>query len=167
MNLARLPPWAWVGAGLGLVYLLGKIRVGQGSAATAAGKAIGRASVDLADGIVAGTVKGVGGAVSIPDTDPERCNAATAAGDTWNASLYCTAGSFIKYIFSPPPPKTKASAGTAIDAPLLLPWEMGCVAGVCGRTFEGGSKPLDPAESVLTPSYPSTRRPISVGGLRG
>jgi len=61
VNLPTLPPLAWVGLGLGAVWLLGRLKIGDSSAATVAGSALGRASVDLADGLVSGAAAVYGG----------------------------------------------------------------------------------------------------------
>ncbi len=61
---------------------------------------VSRTAVNVAGGAVTGTVKGVSDTVGIPDTDAAKCQAALAAGDSWNASFYCPAGTFIKSIFT-------------------------------------------------------------------
>lgn len=43
-----------------------------------------------------GAVIGIGEAVGIPQTDADQCAAYVAAGDWWNASFYCPAGTFLK-----------------------------------------------------------------------
>lgn len=69
-------------------------------------KETGKAVVKTVDGAIAGTVKTVGKAVGIPDTDLKRCTAAKAAGNKTDASKYCTAGDFLKWLggFDTPPP---------------------------------------------------------------
>lgn len=83
--------------GLGLLVLAGLVKKGGGTAggaAAAAGEAVGQAAVNVA----AGTVVGAGQAVGIPKTDNTKCNAAIAAGNTMDASFYCPAGTFIRYL---------------------------------------------------------------------
>lgn len=65
-----------------------------------AGQAIGGAVVDLADGVIAGTVTGAAQLVGIPKTEPSKCEKAKAEGRTWDASFYCPAGDFIRYLWS-------------------------------------------------------------------
>lgn len=43
-----------------------------------------------------GVVIGVGKTVGIPETDAERCQRHVEAGEWWNASFYCPAGTFLK-----------------------------------------------------------------------
>lgn len=89
MMLTRWPVLVAVGVvGAALIYTATR-------GAKGAGQAIGGAVVDLADGVVTGTVKGVGGVLGIPDTDATKCAAAKAAGNTWEASFYCPAGEFL------------------------------------------------------------------------
>lgn len=68
-----------------------------------------RAGVNVAGGAASGVVRGVSDVIGIPDTDAARCQQAIAAGDSWDASIYCPAGTFLKYFFGsdpalPPPP---------------------------------------------------------------
>lgn len=64
------------------------------------GQSIGTAGVDLADGIIAGTVTGIGGKVGIPATNMTACERAKAEGRTWDASFDCPAADFIKYLWN-------------------------------------------------------------------
>jgi hypothetical protein len=43
-----------------------------------------------------GVVIGVGKIIGIPETEVDKCEALIAAGDWWNASFYCPAGTFLK-----------------------------------------------------------------------
>lgn len=45
----------------------------------------------------AGVVMGIGEVVGVPATNQSRCEAAKAAGDTWEASKYCPAMDFVSY----------------------------------------------------------------------
>jgi hypothetical protein len=56
--------------------------------------------VSTAEGVVIGAGKTVG----IPETDAKMCEQYTAAGEWWNASFYCPAGTFLK-----------SAAGAVID----------------------------------------------------
>lgn len=59
-----------------------------------------KAGVNVATGLVTGTVAGIGEAVGIPDTDPDKCAAAVAAGDSWEASFACPVGTWLKTVFN-------------------------------------------------------------------
>lgn len=63
------------------------------------GAAFGGAVVSAADGAASGTVKGIGSLFGIPDTDATRCKAARAAGSAWDASKYCPAVDFLRWVF--------------------------------------------------------------------
>jgi hypothetical protein len=73
------------------------VMVKKKGAAAGVGAAIGGAAVDLANGVVSGVTFGVGDLLGVPRTDESRCAEARAAGDTWAASQYCTAGTFMGY----------------------------------------------------------------------
>lgn len=81
---------AGVLAGVGL-YIYAK-------GASAVGQQLGGAAVGVVDGLIAGTVKGTGSVLGIPDTDQQLCEIACANGQTWEASKFCTAPRFIKYV---------------------------------------------------------------------
>lgn len=57
-----------------------------------------KATVQLADGAVAGTAEGLGGIFGIPQTDKQLCEISCAKGETWNASKYCSANRFLTYL---------------------------------------------------------------------
>ena len=59
---------------------------------------IGEGVVTVADDVVAGVVEAIGGAVGVPVTNQSRCDAAKAAGNIGDASLYCTAPDFMKWV---------------------------------------------------------------------
>lgn len=65
--------------------------------AKALGYTVGQGAVDLADGVVSGTVTGIGEAVGIPKTNLSDCERAKAEGRTWDASFACPAGDFLNY----------------------------------------------------------------------
>lgn len=89
-------------------YMLGALLVGgallwvtvsrKGVAGIA--ESAGRAAVDMVDGVVAGTVKGIGEAVGIPDTDAQKAEVAMRQGDVLGVSLYAPAGTFVKWLAS-------------------------------------------------------------------
>lgn len=58
---------------------------------------IAKATVQAAEGVVVGGVKGIGAAVGIPDTSEDLCAKAKAAGNVWDASKYCPAGDFLTW----------------------------------------------------------------------
>ncbi|MEG0923290.1 MAG: hypothetical protein RSG22_18015 [Comamonas sp.] len=70
------------------------------SSAGSAGQYIGGAVVDMADGVIGGTVVGVGQIFGIPATNMTKCERAKAEGRTWDASFDCPAGDFLKYVIS-------------------------------------------------------------------
>lgn len=76
-------------------------------------KALAKAAGDAVVGTGVGAVKGIGAAVGIPDTSTDKCAAAKAAGATWDASLYCTAGDFLSW--------TKSRIFGGSDAGLNVP----------------------------------------------
>jgi hypothetical protein len=103
VNLTKLE----IGAGLVLAAVL--LYALSRSSASGVGSAIGAGAVNTA----AGVVTGVGDAVGIPRTNSDRCAIAMAAGNNWDASLYCPAGTFIKYMLdgSKLPPFDPGSGG--------------------------------------------------------
>ncbi len=52
-------------------------------------------AIRAVEGVAVGTVKGIGQAVGIPDTNRTACEADIAAGRWWDASFSCPAGTFI------------------------------------------------------------------------
>ncbi|MRR51281.1 MAG: hypothetical protein EG825_10260 [Rhodocyclaceae bacterium] len=65
-----------------------------------AGRAVGAAAVDAVNGVVTGTVESVGELVGVPVTSPDKCAAAKAAGDTWEASFACPASEFLSWLWN-------------------------------------------------------------------
>ena len=63
------------------------------------GQAIGSGAVDLVEGVVEGSVKSIGEAVGIPDTNMTECQRAMAEGRTWDASFACPAKDFLSYLW--------------------------------------------------------------------
>jgi hypothetical protein len=85
-------------AGTGLVLFLAWKIYQAGVGKTAA--AVTRGLTQAAGGAVTGAVTGAGTVVGIPLTDAQRCAAAKAAGNKLDASLYCPAGDFLKWLVS-------------------------------------------------------------------
>lgn len=63
--------------------------------AKSVGAAVGAAAVDLPVGIVTGAASA---AFGIPSTNLSQCELAKKQGDTWGASKYCDASTFIRYL---------------------------------------------------------------------
>lgn len=63
-------------------------------------KAIGGAVVDMASGLLVGSVETIGQAVGVQKTERTACEKAMAEGRTWDASFACPAGDFLKYLWS-------------------------------------------------------------------
>lgn len=88
------PQMAMVGmvalVGIGLVWWITRPGAAKQAAAAAAG-----AVIDAAHGAVVGTVTTIGQAVGIPTTNMTQCERDMAAGNWWDASFSCPAGTFI------------------------------------------------------------------------
>ncbi len=186
--IPELPVWAWAALGFGAVWLW----VRRPSAAEV-GQGIGGAAVKLADGLISGTVKGIGGVVGVPDTDQAKCEAALAANDGAAAGKYCPAGTLIQAIpqsfadwlkgLAVPPPKPGSHAdyikpaGKASPASGILPGELKCTAGgICDGTDLSGAKTLtlDPNglnlgnfDTGAWVDQKNTPTVISIAGIRG
>jgi hypothetical protein len=61
---------------------------------------LARKTASAAGGVIVqgatGAVIGIGESVGIPPTDVDKCHQYIQAGDYWNASFYCPAGTFLK-----------------------------------------------------------------------
>lgn len=95
MKLPTIPA-SWVIAG---VAVAGAVIWAKTRGASGVGAAIGSAAVDAVDGVVSGTVVGIGQTVGIPATNQTECDKAKAEGRTWDASFACQAGDFLRYVF--------------------------------------------------------------------
>ncbi|MBS4097814.1 MAG: hypothetical protein KGZ83_13365 [Sulfuricella sp.] len=85
--ISKIPAWVWVIGAVGIVLVVvNSKKVGETAAKTAVGGV---------DGMISGTVKGLGAMIGIPETDKERCRAAKAAGKFWKSTAYCSAGDLI------------------------------------------------------------------------
>lgn len=67
------------------------------SNASGTGAAIGGAAVDMVSGVIGGAGVAVGGLVGVPQTSADKCAAAQAVGDTWEASFACPASEFVSW----------------------------------------------------------------------
>jgi hypothetical protein len=91
----------YTGAGAAVValgYVL--VRKAQGDNRTFTeiiAEGVARSAVTAAEGAAVGTVKGIGAAVGIPDTNATQCTAAKAAGNVLDASKYCKAADFLTW----------------------------------------------------------------------
>lgn len=64
------------------------------------GADLGGAAVDLVDGVVTGTVTGIGEHIGVPKTSQTECERAKAEGRTWDASFACPAVDFLGYLWN-------------------------------------------------------------------
>jgi hypothetical protein len=96
----QLTPTAMlVGAGVGVAIIAMAWTARNVGSAQELGSEVGGAVVDVADGVFSGAVMGVGDVLGVPRTDAQKCAAAKAAGDTWEAGLMCPAGDFLAYLW--------------------------------------------------------------------
>lgn len=63
-----------------------------------AGAAVGAAAVDAVDGVIGGAVQGAGSIAGVPLTDAEKCRVAMSSGNYMDASLFCPASTFLKFV---------------------------------------------------------------------
>lgn len=80
-------------AGAGVWWISRRVTSSGGIASAAESVAAG--AIRAVEGAAVGTVKGIGSAVGIPDTNRTACEADVAAGRWWDASFSCPAGTFI------------------------------------------------------------------------
>lgn len=60
-----------------------------------AAESLAAGAIRAVEGVAVGTVKGIGAAVGVPDTNRTACQADVAAGRWWDASFSCPAGTYI------------------------------------------------------------------------
>ena len=96
MRLPAIPPTYLLAAGAVLAAVAWVSLKGPRAAAAS----VGSAAVDLADGVVSGTVVAIGERVGVPATNQTECQRAKAEGRTWDASFACPAGDFIRYLWN-------------------------------------------------------------------
>ena len=81
--------------GVAVVALYVFIRGFKGAA-----KDLAKGAVNAADGAISGAAIGIGEAFGIPETSMTECEKAQAEGRTFDASLACPAGTFLRGLFS-------------------------------------------------------------------
>lgn len=64
----------------------------------AAARNLSRGLFGLADDLFAGAIEGLGQVVGVPTTSPDKCAAAMARGAAMDASFYCDAATYIRWI---------------------------------------------------------------------
>ena len=77
-------------AGIGVAYIVLK---------PGAAKKMGFGAINAASNVAVGAVEGIGSVLGIPQTNAQKCAAAQAAGNTYQASLFCPAKTFIAGVF--------------------------------------------------------------------
>jgi len=92
----KFPPLYVIAGGAAIAALLYIKTKG----ANDAGQQIGAGAVDLANGVLGGTVTGIGEIVGVPATNQTECEKCKASGDKWCASFACPAKDFLKFLFS-------------------------------------------------------------------
>ena len=85
-----------VGGGLAIGAALAYV-AGKGVKDTTA------AAVGVVGDVAAGVVIGAGEVVGVPNTDTDKCRQAMRLGNTMDASLYCPATTFLKYLVTGQP----------------------------------------------------------------
>lgn len=96
--LEKIPPlYLLAGVTALVVFWYVKKNGVQGATFNLASAGVG-AAVDAVNGVVSGTVVGIGKTVGIPPTDPSECAKCMAAGDVWGASFACPAADFLKWV---------------------------------------------------------------------
>jgi len=85
------------------IYLIsGAVAIGavfiyfKGIKGVASGVAQG--AVDAVGGVAQGGVYGISDIIGLPNPSQTKCEQAKAKGNTWDASFYCSAGDFLKYL---------------------------------------------------------------------
>lgn len=81
-------------AGAGALWWISR-QVNMAGGIAGAAESLAAGAIRAAEGVAVGTVKGIGSAVGIPDTNKTACQADVAAGRWWDASFSCPAGTFI------------------------------------------------------------------------
>lgn len=176
IKIAAVPAWAWgivAGVAAFAVYTVWR----KGIAGTAKDVVSGTAGalVDTAAGVVKGVGEGVFG---IPDTDAANCAAALDIGDTWKASLFCPAGTFIKSLVAPakttstkttvkPAGKASPSPGTYAtnpDGTLNFGIPRRDANGLCSVLNDAGCfESMDGYKAIVKPTKTATKKTASSG----
>lgn len=119
MNIKDFTPTQMViAAAIGAALLYWLKKKAEGVSAAGVGQAVAGAAVDVAGGVISGTVKAIGGAVGVPETSKTQCQRDIENGDTWAASFSCPAGDFMRYVATGKAPQSAEatkyeSAGSA------------------------------------------------------
>lgn len=77
---------------------------------------VAQTAVGWVESAAVGTVKGIGSVFGIPDTNKTQCERDMAAGNWWDASFSCPAGTFISGGVGAVFGSTNVSAAAAADA---------------------------------------------------
>jgi hypothetical protein len=80
-------------------------------------KAAASAVVSAADQLAAGTIEGVGSVLGIPSTDEDKCAHAMADGSLKDASFYCPAPTFLRWVMSGRPKALSVQLAGQLDQP--------------------------------------------------
>lgn len=96
MKLPSIPTPYLIAGGVAVAALLWINAKG----AKNAGQAIGTGAVNLVDGVLSGSVMGIGEVFGVPATEMTECERAKAEGRTWDASFVCPAKDFLKFVFN-------------------------------------------------------------------
>lgn len=87
MGLKNVEGTLLIGLGLAvLAFLIWPKSIARGAAKTA---------IDFASGVAEGTIVGIGEAIGVPATDPQKCAKARESGTLWDVSLYCPMKSYL------------------------------------------------------------------------
>jgi len=65
-----------------------------------AAKDLSKAAVNVASGVVEGTVVGAGQAFNIPETSKNACDSSIASGSYWDASFNCPAKRYAQFLIT-------------------------------------------------------------------
>lgn len=87
VHLNRNEQLALAGVGIALILFAPKI-----------GGFLGKQAVGTVTNIAKGAVIETGKAIGIPETDVTMCQIAMNEGRTWDASFYCDAATFLRYV---------------------------------------------------------------------
>lgn len=81
-------------AGAGALWWVSR-QVNMSGGIAGAAESLAAGAIRAVEGVAVGTVKGIGAAVGVPDTNQTKCQADMAAGRWLDASFSCPAGTFI------------------------------------------------------------------------
>jgi hypothetical protein len=92
MNEKLILAGAGIVAGAAVAYV-----VASGGVKNAA-RNLGIGTASAVDGAASGVVVGAGSVLGLPDTDAAKCQAAMESGNYMDASLFCPAPTFLKFV---------------------------------------------------------------------